>query len=384
MGDGRAPDETVTIDEHRSELGGRYLLVIENGSSSRVELPPTGVKIIGRVPEADLRLDHSSVSRRHAQLILDRGEMRISDLDSRNGTRVNGETLICARALATGDVVAIGEVLLVVHAPPRRSPPRELQDEHAWRRRLAEEVERAVTYARPLAVLAIAGLAAASRVPAASALARALRAIDIAGVADDGHLLVLLPEADRAAARRTAETVARALEEVAPDARTGVAACPWDAADADSLVLAARAGARVAAAGGVAPAGAAAVRLRLGEREVLLADPAMVRVFELLERLAAADLPVLLIGETGSGKENAAYAVHQRSARRDRPFVPCNCSTLTDTIADSELFGHDRGAFTGATGPRAGLFESVAGGTLFLDEVGELSPSVQAKLLRAI
>lgn len=281
-------------------------------------------------------------------------------------------------------MVAIGEVLLVIHAPPRRSQPRRLVDESTWRRRLAEEVERSVSYGRPLAVLATAGVPPAARVFADTALTRALRGIDVAAAGDDGQLLVLLPEADEPAARRMAGAVSHAVSEIAPGARIGVATCPSDAADVDSLLLAARAGARVAPDGGVAASGDAVLRLEMGDREVLLAHPAMVRVFELLARLAAADLPVLIVGETGSGKENAAFAVHHRSSRRDRPFVPVNCAALHDNLAESQLFGHDRGAFSGAVAAKAGLFESVAGGTLFLDEVCELAPPVQAKLLRAV
>jgi DNA-binding NtrC family response regulator len=117
---------------------------------------------------------------------------------------------------------------------------------------------------------------------------------------------------------------------------------------------------------------------------VLLADPAMVRVFALLERLAAADLPVLVTGETGVGKENAAYAVHHWS-KRAGPFVAVNCAAIgPESLVDSELFGHDKGAFTGAVAAKAGLFESAAGGTVFLDEVGELPLAIQAKLLRAL
>ncbi|HWM86391.1 MAG TPA: sigma 54-interacting transcriptional regulator, partial [Kofleriaceae bacterium] len=294
--------------------------------------------------------------------------------------RVNGEALTCARALATGDVVAVGEVL-IVHAPPMRSPRRDLLDEQAWRQRLAEEVERAVSYARPLAVLAIAGVSGAERAIAGAALACALRGIDVASAAGDGTLLVLLPEADRPAAHRMAAVVSRALGQTA---RVGVATCPFDATDVDSLILAARSGARAAPEGGVAAAGEAALRLKLGEREVLLAHPAMVRVFELLERLAAADLPVLIVGETGSGKENAAFAVHHRSARRERRFVALNCAALTETLVEGELFGWERGAFTGAATAREGLFESVSGGTLFLDAaphglVGASPPLVDSR-----
>jgi len=110
----------------------------------------------------------------------------------------------------------------------------------------------------------------------------------------------------------------------------------------------------------------------------------MVRVFALLERLASSQLPVLITGETGVGKENAAYAVHHWS-KRSGPFVAVNCAAIgPESLVESELFGHDKGAFTGATAAKAGLFESAAGGTVFLDEVGELPLAIQAKLLRAL
>jgi DNA-binding NtrC family response regulator len=111
---------------------------------------------------------------------------------------------------------------------------------------------------------------------------------------------------------------------------------------------------------------------------------AMQDVYRLLEQAAALDITVLLTGETGTGKELAARAIHYQSARKDRPFVPVNCGALPTELVESELFGHARGAFTGAIGAKAGLFEEAGGGTLFLDEVGELPLPVQVKLNRAL
>src|SRR5439155_8250906 len=151
-----------------------------------------------------------------------------------------------------------------------------------------------------------------------------------------------------------------------------------------SILPAARSAAGRASPGKLGERSGAATRLELGERHVLLADPAMARVFALLERLASAELPVLVTGETGVGKENAAYAVHHWS-KRSGPFVAVNCAALgPESLVDSELFGHEKGAFTGAVAAKAGLFESAAGGTVFLDEVGELPVAIQAKLLRAL
>jgi two-component system response regulator HydG len=113
-------------------------------------------------------------------------------------------------------------------------------------------------------------------------------------------------------------------------------------------------------------------------------SPAMQEVFSLIQRLAPHAKVVLISGETGTGKELAARAFHTAGTRRGRPFVTINCSAVVDTLFESELFGHVRGAFTGAVESKPGVFEAAQGGTLFLDEVGELPMSVQAKLLRAL
>ncbi len=113
-------------------------------------------------------------------------------------------------------------------------------------------------------------------------------------------------------------------------------------------------------------------------------SPVMQEVFSLIQRLAPHAKVVLLSGETGTGKELAARAFHQAGPRRNRPFVTINCSAVVDTLFESELFGHARGAFTGAVESKPGMFEAAQGGTLFLDEIGELPLSVQAKLLRVL
>jgi two-component system, NtrC family, response regulator AtoC len=116
----------------------------------------------------------------------------------------------------------------------------------------------------------------------------------------------------------------------------------------------------------------------------LLLDPAMQRLYEVAARVARGAIGVLIVGETGAGKEVLAEFVHRSSPRAGRPLVRLNCAALTDSLVESELFGHERGAFTGAVRERAGLLETADGGTVMLDEAGELSPSIQAKLLRVI
>jgi len=111
---------------------------------------------------------------------------------------------------------------------------------------------------------------------------------------------------------------------------------------------------------------------------------AMREVFAVLERIAATDATVLVEGETGTGKELVARAIHDASVRRKGPFVAVDCGALPEGLLESELFGHVRGAFTGAAGPRAGMLVRADGGTLFLDELGRISPTVQARLLRVL
>ncbi|MFM8497445.1 MAG: sigma 54-interacting transcriptional regulator, partial [Planctomycetia bacterium] len=113
-------------------------------------------------------------------------------------------------------------------------------------------------------------------------------------------------------------------------------------------------------------------------------SPAMRGVYSIIERVAASSVDVLITGETGTGKELVARALHQRSRRAAAPFVPVDCGAIPDTLMESEFFGHERGAFTGAEARRMGLVEFADGGTLFLDEVGELPLALQAKLLRVL
>jgi DNA-binding NtrC family response regulator len=113
-------------------------------------------------------------------------------------------------------------------------------------------------------------------------------------------------------------------------------------------------------------------------------DPALADVVEIAKKIAPTPANVLITGETGTGKELLARAVHHTSERSEQPFVPLACSSLPETLIEAELFGHEKGAFTGAVSMRRGRFEAAAGGTIFLDEIGELTPTLQVKLLRVL
>ena len=118
--------------------------------------------------------------------------------------------------------------------------------------------------------------------------------------------------------------------------------------------------------------------------EMVGTSPPMLEIYKLIGTIASADSTVLIMGESGTGKELVARAIHRASPRRDRAFVSINCSAFPETLLESELFGYVKGAFTGAAGNKKGLFEAATNGTMFLDEIGEMSPAMQVKLLRAL
>jgi DNA-binding NtrC family response regulator len=170
---------------------------------------------------------------------------------------------------------------------------------------------------------------------------------------------------------RLLETVRTSLRGLGSDGAMGVAWYPRDGRTADAL----SSGANDA--------------LRPSERRVEIAVPPvrsveMSRVHDLARRAAASPISMLILGETGVGKEVMAQTIHKLSPRKDRPLLALNCAGLSETLIESELFGHERGAFTGATQTKRGLLETADGGTAFLDEVGDMPLSVQAKLLRVI
>ena len=121
-----------------------------------------------------------------------------------------------------------------------------------------------------------------------------------------------------------------------------------------------------------------------GGGEIIGSSEAMTQIFGLLDKVARTDSTVYVFGESGTGKELVAQAIHDRSARRDGPFIKVNCSALAESLLESELFGHEKGAFTGAHRRKLGRFELADGGTIFLDEIGDISPTIQLKLLRVL
>ncbi|HET6204411.1 MAG TPA: sigma 54-interacting transcriptional regulator [Planctomycetota bacterium] len=272
----------------------------------------------------------------------------------------------------------------------------------AFRRRVAEEIERVP--GRPVAVVLFSVPPEAGErgeipagIAAARALLRAVRGRFPVGRTRPEELALVLPGVERRRAARFAErarrAVARSLGEADPASgaekiAAAAGSFPRDGASAEFLLNEVdRALRRVRGAGGpVALPRETAAEPSAAEEEgglVARAD-AMVDLLSTVGRIAPSDLPVLIQGETGVGKELFAEEIHRRSHRAKGPLVKVNCAAIPEALLESELFGHERGAFTGADRRRLGRFELASGGTLFLDEVAELPIPVQAKLLRVL
>jgi DNA-binding NtrC family response regulator/HAMP domain-containing protein len=270
-------------------------------------------------------------------------------------------------------------------------------------RRLREEVDRAAAAGRALSLLRIAvedadsilgrhGADALARLlaEAGEALLEVVSRRNLVARRDAASMDALLVEADAESARATLDAAAatlerrdfRALEGERPRFTYGCVTYPRDGASARILLDALdRAG-----AARIAPEASGEMRLRVPEGVALAFDksPTLRSVLDVVARVAPTKATVLLSGETGTGKEVLADLIHWNGDRRDRPFVKVNCAAIPETLLEAELFGHERGAFTGADRRRIGRFEEAHTGTLFLDEIGELPLAMQAKLLRVL
>jgi DNA-binding NtrC family response regulator len=377
------PDVTATPGRRNAsaQRQGEYLVCIEGDRSWTQRLPDTGELVIGRDPGCGLALNDALVSRQHAQILTVPDGLRLSDLGSRHGTQVNGERLTAPTLVVSGDVITVGSSVLIVRSRAV-AVGRHVVDRQTLARKLAEELARALQYQRELAIVMIR-TADPDPARAMAVVAGAVRVMDAVAPAEDGAFVVMLPELGVDEAIAVAAELRRRLAGIAGGIAIGVAAAPADGIDADTLIGAARDALSGTVSGAIVVAGAVATET-IGPREVVVGDPAMRRLYDLARRLARATLPVLIEGETGVGKEMAAAAIHHASPRRDAPFISVNCAAIPETLAESELFGHARGAFSGAVTARVGQIEAASGGTLFLDEIGELTLPVQAKLLRVL
>jgi transcriptional regulator with GAF, ATPase, and Fis domain len=402
---------------------------------------------LGRSSEADLQLVDGKVSRLHCRFVVRDGRLEVEDLGSHNGTYVNGDKLSASRALAAGDEVAVGDSLFLVDGGADAAAarfgdatlivtpggaPAEVQVEPSAAAaptsdgaRLAAAAGLTIELAgcRDLESAARAVLSAMETALApkrafvllwdrAQALARPL-----VGRSEDATVSISRTVLELAVQRRRAVAVEDAVEDrvlrqarsvvrnqlravaVAPVMIGGEVAgflhvdrerpryVPDDAALLDCFAAAFALGGHLR---GPTAAPASAPTAANGARSVPAADvpigvsAAWRAAIHVADASATAASTVLITGESGTGKEEIASYLHRRSARASGPFVAVNCGAIAETLAESELFGHEKGAFTGSTASRTGSIETADGGTLFLDEVGELPAAIQVKLLRVL
>ncbi len=407
-------------------------LVIVAGPSRGVQVAlEAGEVVLGRDSACGVCLPDATLSRRHAALAETPEGWRLRDLGSLNGLRVNGLST-ADHLLAPGDRIELGSSVLVYRPEgPEAGASTPEYPEAVVLSTIRLPLSQAV-FAGDAAAPAsrntersLALLLSAARKFAAErseeGLAKALLAAarDAVGapagavlLADDGNGLREAATSDGAAAtprvprdaaaealdRREAAALrldghhAAAVPILRGEERLGVLCLvgnevPFPEDDLQLLFgLCASAGSSLALVRHLSWLEGERRRLEAptDDEELRGDSPAIGRVRALLSRAAASEASVLLAGESGTGKELAARALHARSARRDGPFVAVNAAALVDTLVESELFGHERGAFTGAVARRRGRLESAHRGTLFLDEVGEMAPQTQAKLLRVL
>ncbi|HMG24971.1 MAG TPA: sigma 54-interacting transcriptional regulator, partial [Kofleriaceae bacterium] len=370
--------------------GSWYLIVaLDDQSNTRVIALDDGAELVfGRSASAGVVIEHEAVSRRHTA-VRRRGEaVMVEDLGSRNGTTINGAPITGVRRAAAGDVIGVGPITAIV-ARSSAVRPRQLATMTELEDRLAMEVDRALRYQRPLGVVMLRFEGPGDAVLAhVDRLLHELRRMDLVAEYGPDELAIVLPESNPAA---IAAVAGRSAAGTALTIRCGTAAFPDDGSSSGALIGTARERLRGARTSPGAPAPAPAVDRgpRLPERmgvpdRLVVIDPLMKQVFKLAERAAQAPISVLVVGETGTGKEVVAEAIHRLSSRAAAPFVRLNCAALTETLVESELFGHEKSAFTGAIAMKRGFFEAAAGGTVFLDEIGEMPLATQVKLLRVL
>ena len=437
-------------------------LIIIAGTSQGTVFELQGDAItVGREATNDVRLTDASVSRRHCELRREGVCFKLFDLDSFNGTYVNGVP-ISERLLEHGDHLAVGDILMLYALQDAEdgAPPSVLLEEGSFETRSMMLLRRQEAfYLQPEKVMAV--------LPPTARVARDLNALlKISTTVNSVHglenlqrrLLELILEVVPAE-RATILLSVQGGEDLAPSVslsrtpgggeeisvsrtvalqslREGAAilsndlqaAAPLGSAESLAaeetrallcvplmvmekgigvIYLDTRSGAvsfdehhlqLATAIGGIAAVAienAQQAERLAGENRHLIAEinikhqmvgesARMRELFQFISKVAPTDSTVLLRGESGTGKELAARAIHASSPRERRPFVAINCATLSETLLESELFGHERGAFTGAVAQKRGKLEVADGGTVFLDEVGEMAPTIQAKFLRVL
>ena len=366
-----APTKTLSVGERKASVD-LAVSVIAESYIGVYPLPLSGQVTIGRDPLAAFSIDHPSLSWRHATLDVG-AELTIQDLASKNGTHVGARALTQGerRRLAIGDTVLLGAVRMVVLAWGARSENPSFLGPIAFQSRLDYECARVRRVRQPFAVVRLRVLGSRRGDELGALVARLFGAHHTTTALGATELAAIVAGAGEDDGAALADRLRATLASRGADIQHGIAICPRDGRSSGALL---------SFAGHLLDGGEPGVAVP--GRAVVLADEAMIALHLLAERVAATNVSVLLLGETGCGKEIFAETIHLASPRRNKPFVRLNCAELPESLLESELFGHERGAYSGAVQAKPGLLETADGGTVLLDEIGELPLGVQAKLLR--
>ncbi|MGA7743064.1 MAG: sigma 54-interacting transcriptional regulator [Polyangia bacterium] len=366
----------TTVRFHAAEGGqdGLFLMVVGPEGFRAIALPHKGVLHIGRSVQADVRINDSLASRDHCRLHVEGGMVEIEDLESANGTLLRNHALQprVRVELALGDAVSVGATVLVLRSGDRLPRPVRVLPHGYFLARLDEECASSVRGRSPFALvrLDVEGEVSTSR--CAGLLPLCLQPSDIIGAYGPQQYELLLPQTTPEAATKMVADLGASLQQAGITFRTGTAHHPVDGRSAAELLERACQAVRP---GAIQPGPAS---------DIILVDPAMQELHGLARDVAKSNINVLIVGETGTGKEILAEVVHRASPRAQGNFLSLNCAALSENLVEAELFGYEKGAFTGATQAKQGLLETAPAGTVFLDEIGELSLPLQAKLLRVI
>jgi DNA-binding NtrC family response regulator len=354
----RSPDGNSTL----------HILVSGPDVHTTIALPQVGRLVIGRDDNAHIRILDPRASRQHALLHV-AGTIQVEDLGSTNGTRLGPNRLTANQPvpLTIGQALLIGNTTLVLQyewVTSRTHAHGYLYD------RLIEECARFEANSdSSFGFLRIHVGANTDSTTVSSEIAKFIRPGDMLALYAPCEFELLLPDSAQNKCEEIATNISQALKPLDTETQIGLAFFPRDGISPGALLAHACAQLRKSnmVAGGV-----------------LVKNPTMQALYQKAALVAKSNANVMVLGETGVGKEVLARTLHHESHRNKKPFIAINCAAFNETLLEDQLFGHERGAFNGADRARPGLLEAAHDGTLFLDEVGDMSPPMQAKLLRAV
>ena len=359
-------ESDTTAHRRKGRVDVTAMRVVLGDQVSAHAVPAHGEIALGR--GGDIVVPHVNISRRHLA-VRTGARVEVSDLGSTNASTLYGSPLEPNTwvPVRSGDVLVLGgEALVVFH--DKRNVPTRSRGEEGLEQALAAHLTQYESSGTPFTVIGVQSRASN-------------RWIDVlSSVLLEGDTLVMVSDVRAVAIlanrhEEQADAIGHALEDhlgrINANARVRMRHCPRDGTKRGDLVE--------------PPSGESRThRTTMRPAGPLVRNAAMLKLYALVDEIAPSPANVLVLGETGTGKDVLAHALHERSGRARGPFVGLNCASLPEMLLESELFGYERGAFTGAVTSKPGLLESAEGGSIFLDEIGEMPLATQAKILRVL